>query len=199
MSPKSAAQFEAIRENKKYLIKATAMELFANKGYNNTSIHMIATAANISKGLMYNYFKSKEKLLKEIIFEQFDLFIDLFDTNKDGILEQEELKYFIHEVFELMKKNPKFWQLYFSLFMQQNVMHIIEDRAMEILGSLQQKSNAYFSRQGYEKPEVWTRYLASVLDGIGMHFILDPKNYPIHEIEKIVLHTFCQNNNPSQS
>ena len=64
MSPKTSGQFKEIRADKKQLIIDTALNLFANKGYHASSISMIAKEAKISKGLMYNYFDSKEALLR---------------------------------------------------------------------------------------------------------------------------------------
>ena len=44
-----------------------ALELFVTYGYQGTTISQIAKKASVSKGLLYNYFKSKEELLHEII------------------------------------------------------------------------------------------------------------------------------------
>ena len=44
-----------------------ALELFASKGFYNTTIPDIANALKMSAGNMYNYFKSKDILAKEII------------------------------------------------------------------------------------------------------------------------------------
>jgi len=191
MSPKSEEQFEEIRQSKTKLIKATALELFALNGYENTSISKIAKEAAISKGLLYNYFDSKEELLKEIIFEQMDMMLKLFDPNKDGVLETDELKYFIHESFSMVKKNPEFWRLYFMLLFQPNVMKLIEKRVMEIAEPILANTTDYFKRQGYEKPEVWTRYIGALLDGVSMNYIADPVNFPIDDIENIVINQFC--------
>ena len=67
MSPRTEKQFEEIRVSKKALIQETALELFATKGYHSTSISMIARTAGISKGLLYNYYESKEDLLNEML------------------------------------------------------------------------------------------------------------------------------------
>ena len=67
MSPRTPKQFMEIREEKKTLIMDVALEHFANEGYFTTTINHIARHAGISKGLMYNYFESKEELLTEII------------------------------------------------------------------------------------------------------------------------------------
>ena len=49
------------------LIKEAAIRLFAANGYANASLEEIADAAKFTKGAIYYYFKSKEKLLLEIL------------------------------------------------------------------------------------------------------------------------------------
>ena len=63
MSPRSAKQFDEIRKQKKELILESALELFAENGFHATSISQIAKKAGISKGLIYNYFESKNEIL----------------------------------------------------------------------------------------------------------------------------------------
>lgn len=48
---------------KKKAIMETAVKLFANKGYNATSIQEIADSSGISKGAYYLHFRSKEELV----------------------------------------------------------------------------------------------------------------------------------------
>ena len=55
------------KEQRRQLIIDKAIELFAKKGYAETKIGDIATAADMSAGLMFHYFESKEKLLEEIV------------------------------------------------------------------------------------------------------------------------------------
>lgn len=49
------------------LIKEAAIRLFAAKGYANASLEEIADEAKFTKGAIYYYFKSKERLLLEIL------------------------------------------------------------------------------------------------------------------------------------
>jgi AcrR family transcriptional regulator len=49
------------------LIMEAAIRLFAANGYANASLEEIAGAAKFTKGAIYYYFKSKEKLLLEIL------------------------------------------------------------------------------------------------------------------------------------
>lgn len=55
------------KEQRRVLIFDKAIELFAKKGYAETKIGDIAKAADMSVGLMFHYFESKEKLFEEIV------------------------------------------------------------------------------------------------------------------------------------
>lgn len=60
-----------------------AMQLFDEQGYGNTSVSQIAAKANISKGLIYHYFKSKLEILKATI--------DIVEEAKEYLWAQESL------------------------------------------------------------------------------------------------------------
>lgn len=55
------------KEQRRALIMDKALELFAKKGYAETKIGDIAKAADMSVGLMFHYFESKEKLFEELV------------------------------------------------------------------------------------------------------------------------------------
>lgn len=121
MSPRSHTQFEEIREEKKTLIMNVALERFANDGYFRTTINHIARHAGISKGLMYNYFESKEALLKAILQKSLDEVYNYLDINKDGYLSEEEFEFFIRKLNIILKSKKYFWRLLFQLLMQEDV------------------------------------------------------------------------------
>jgi len=54
-------------KNTRELLLKSAINLFAQKGYANTSIREIGAKANISSSIIYHYFKNKEEMLFEII------------------------------------------------------------------------------------------------------------------------------------
>ncbi len=55
------------KEQRRQLIIEKALELFARKGYSDTKIGDIAEAANMSVGLMFHYFESKEQLYEALV------------------------------------------------------------------------------------------------------------------------------------
>ncbi len=48
---------------------SAAMELFAQKGFDKTTVDEIVAKAGVAKGTFYLYFKSKDDLIKELAFE----------------------------------------------------------------------------------------------------------------------------------
>ena len=122
MSPRTATQFKEIREEKRSLIMDAALEHFASEGFHNTTINHIARHAGISKGLMYNYFRSKDELLAEIIDRSIAEIYMYFDADRDGILSGDEFELFIRKLFTLLKEKRSFWQLFVQLMMQKDVM-----------------------------------------------------------------------------
>ncbi|MGE8203394.1 TetR/AcrR family transcriptional regulator [Heyndrickxia sp. NPDC080065] len=55
------------KEQRRKLILKSALDLFIRKGYGETKIADIAKAADMSMGLLFHYFDSKEKLYEELI------------------------------------------------------------------------------------------------------------------------------------
>lgn len=66
MEPSETARLTAKAASTRQRILDTALQLFATKGYEETSMRDIAAAAGASLGLAYRYFASKEDLVLEL-------------------------------------------------------------------------------------------------------------------------------------
>jgi AcrR family transcriptional regulator len=121
MSPKTKKQFEEMREEKRALIMDVALEHFAGVGFHATTINHIARHAGISKGLMYNYFKSKEELLSEIISRSVNEIFVHFDPDRDGFLSENEFEHFIRKLTASLREKRMIWRLFFQMMMQKEV------------------------------------------------------------------------------
>ena len=184
MSPRTEKQFEEIREERKAQIKKVALEIIYEEGFENTSISKIARRAGISKGLLYNYYDSKEEMIRDIILTGFNELMTIFDPNNDGILTLEEARFFIEEMFHILEDNLKYWRLYFSTMLQPKVMALIDEDFNRIVNPLLKTVKDFFERQGSENPEADMRLTMALLDGICFHYLMDPHNYPLKEIKK---------------
>jgi len=191
MCPRTEQQFEKIREKRKMEILDTALELFSNEGYYATSISKIAVKAGISKGLLYNYFDSKEDLIKTIIFNGIDNLTRFVDPNRDGFLTRKELKYFIEEMFSALRKEPYYWKLYFSLFIQPHILPLVEKRLGVMVHTYLMMLSEYFTRTGSEDPETDAIFFSALLDGIGFQFIVDPEKFPLEKVKNKLIKMYC--------
>ena len=81
------------QKNTKRKIIDAAIELIATQGYRGASVRKIAAAVGIRESAIYNHFRNKEEILKQIISEIFVTpfeFKDLEEKAKKG-------KSFLHQ------------------------------------------------------------------------------------------------------
>ncbi|MDA3905705.1 MAG: TetR/AcrR family transcriptional regulator [Bacteroidales bacterium] len=177
MCPRTSHQFEDIRKEKRHLILESALVIFAKKGYHGASISIIASEAGISKGLIYNYFKSKEDILKETLIGGFEHIFQHYRFDPQTFTPKEFVN-LIELTFDLLEKDHSHWKIYFSVLMQTEVMEIIQDKLMDILFPIIEDFKAYFKKLGYEKPLEEARFFGAIIDGLSLSYITDPENFP---------------------
>ncbi len=191
MSPRTKKQIEEIREDKRQLIMNTALSLFAGSGYGNTSMNEIAKKAKISKGLIYNYFESKEALIQTILNKGIDKMLAIFDPNKDGKLEVHELEFFITESIKTLKENRPFWKLYFQISMQPDVFALVEEKINTLYEPIMSMMVNYFAETGFENPEMEAMLFGTLMDGISLDYVMAPQLYPIDKIKDEIIRRYC--------
>jgi AcrR family transcriptional regulator len=73
MAPKPTPIREQTRAVVRSLLARTAVELFAAKGYDDTTLDEVAAAAGVSRRTLFNYFRNKEDLALSGLSEQGEL------------------------------------------------------------------------------------------------------------------------------
>jgi AcrR family transcriptional regulator len=184
--PRTEEQFNQIRRERKQMIMDTALEVFAAHGYESTSISMISRKAGVSKGLMYNYFVSKEDLLEKIMMKGIDEMLPLIDPNNDGVLSKSEFIFLIDESFRIMKEKINFYRLYFSLMMQPSVTKLFTDKLNEVATPFIKIFVDYFEKKGSKNPMLEAIMVGALLDGIGFNYAFNPDAYPLDDVVELV-------------
>ena len=192
MSPRTKQQLEVIREEKAQIIAESALKLFATKGYENTSISELARHAGVSKGLIYNYFDSKEAILKSIVNHVIDTMWDRFGFKDMTQMTDEDYLRFINLSLDLVLDDLDHWRLYFGIFTQPSVLSMLMEEMMVKSGPYLKIMHDYYVEKGYENPAVQMRYVSAIIDGIQMHIMLDPENFPIEEVRKLLIQQLTQ-------
>ncbi|WP_410982144.1 TetR/AcrR family transcriptional regulator [Bacillus cereus] len=73
MSPLNKEQLNQIRDERKEQIMKAALKAFAQWGITGTKISMIAAEADVSQGLFYHYFKSKDEAFIALVQEAMEI------------------------------------------------------------------------------------------------------------------------------
>lgn len=106
---------EEQKKQRRRLIISKALELFVKKGYSETKIGDIAKAADMSVGLMFHYFESKEQLYEELV-----------QMGADGTNIPQQMNFenpldffegFLNALFTYAKEQP--WVFYMFVLMSQ--------------------------------------------------------------------------------
>jgi AcrR family transcriptional regulator len=106
------------RLTKKEQIMNAALELFALKGFYTTTIPDIANALKMSVGNMYNYFKSKDILAKEIIkYISVYLGEKLKEINEQDISTKEKTKKIVIMYFDIAKSRPEMIDYFLRVYL----------------------------------------------------------------------------------
>lgn len=158
-----------MRESRRKQIMDAALELFASEGYSHCSISQLASHAGISKGLLYNYFKSKEALLIAIIEEGMQDIMAMMDPNQDGILEPEEVEGFIRNTFKGIRENMQFWMLFINVVLQPPVKEFLDGKPFSsVMERFAPRILEYFERMGYEDPQLEMLTFSAMIEGYGI-------------------------------
>jgi AcrR family transcriptional regulator len=138
--------------SRKQIIARKALELFADKGYDQVSTVLLAKEAGVSEALIFKHFGTKEQLLVSIITAGYQRIVE----HIRGRLAEEDPLLFLHKMIdlpsELVQEEPDFWKLQARLtdveFARKQHAHFLQplpgllQRAFEGLGYAQPKLEA---------------------------------------------------------
>jgi len=194
MSPRTPEENEKIRQKRKIEIINTALKLFAEQGYHKTTISEIAKETGMSKGLLYNYFKNKEDLLKAVVIHNYqeasDQLFQLFQNKMKELSHDELLRVIIEAFFVMMKEYEPMWKLSISLSMQIGDMPEIKNLMFKIF-------NDSFERISLLLPEnkdtaSQARIIAATMDGIALHYYLLGDAYDLESVKNTLINNLKQ-------
>lgn len=158
----------------------TAMDLFSEQGFASTSIKSIAQAAGVSQGLLYNYFSSKEELLRYIFQQGIEQIDASFEEPEPG--EGSQLKAYLRHTFEMIRRERKFWRLFHSVRMQSGIQEVLgkEIRNLQkvVIERLQKLLAPYVPKDSLTEALL----LYATIDGVAAHFFMIDEDYPLEEV-----------------
>ncbi|WP_258105416.1 TetR/AcrR family transcriptional regulator [Marinoscillum sp. MHG1-6] len=190
MSPRSKQQFEELREASIRKILDASLELFGTTGYENTSIAQIAKVAGVSKGLIYNYFESKEAVLKVLIEDLTaigdQMMADLFDEDP-----KQTLKNIFRMIFRWLRDHEKMNRLIFGMTLHVDRFDFVHELATTKMKGYVELLEQLLQQIGMEDYKTEARILSTIFDGIGVQYLVIKEDYPLDEIEEMLIKKYC--------
>jgi len=190
MSPRTIEQNEEIRKESKQRIMDAAFELIARNGYEATSIAAIARTAGVSKGLLYNYFTSKEELVKALVLgatEEADKIANkLMSPNP-----KTTLKNIFHWFFTEMRERPDHWKLMTELTFKVEKFDFVHSIVSSKMTEYVMFFEGLLSQIGFKNAKNEARVISAILDGIGFHSLMMMDDYPLDEMENYLIMKYC--------
>jgi AcrR family transcriptional regulator len=190
MSPKTKQQFTQIREGARQNILSAALKLFSKNGYSSTSIRNIAKAADISDGLLYRYFNSKEELAIEVFksaFTTLDQTIVALEKNKP----EESIKSSISNFIALLQNELDKIRLLAQMGLQKEKFELLNKLTVAKYEQSVQKFTRNFKEIGMSNPEIEASFLVATLDGIMFEMLLMDKPFDLNNVENNLINKYC--------
>ncbi len=170
------------REEKKRQIALKAMDVFAVNGFHQSSIRALASALNISKGTLYEYFESKEDIIRYVA-QEYLLNIyksEIEDFYKDAVNKNLSPKETIRSLFKKGLASPLKIKKYGVILNEigtitikneipeiKRVFEVVSTDITSFLSDIIKKAQAESSVSADMNPEYIAVFLLSAMTGLG--------------------------------
>lgn len=183
---------EKMRQDSREKILKAALDLFVTKGFHDTTTREITERAGISKGLLYNYFPSKEAILGGIIEARTKNLTAVIAYCKVPLSPRQTLERLIRAYMEMLRNDRDYLRFRTALAIQPGipaeVTGLIADRVGELFAGIQEM----LAEVGVPGARAETHRLMARLEGIGMHYMGVLREYPLDEIETQLIQEYAE-------
>lgn len=181
--------------DRKTQIIEVATQLFSEKGFENTPISEICEACDISKGLVFHHFKSKDGLLKEIFAATTQKIIELNETIDSDYSPVEMLLDLIHSFFNQLKTDKLFFQFNLNVMVQPKTRIFLNDLIKERSAFIFKSVLNIFEGFDAKNAEVNSYIFIAELDGIALNYLRIFEDYPLEKIKNQLIKKYTPNGN----
>lgn len=182
MTPVNPETNERMREESRARILEHALQLFSERGYDRTSVKLLADTAGISPGLVYHYFRSKDDILRAIFEESVAQIGAAFAEAEAAGSAPERIERLIRASLEGVRRNVAFWRLFNGMRLHSAMMETVAAEGMAWTASIRARMEAYFREAGAPEPALEAELLFALIDGVTQHHVFEPERYPLDAV-----------------
>jgi AcrR family transcriptional regulator len=192
--PRTPEENERIRRATTEHILETALILFCSKGYYSTSIEDVAKQAQISKGLLYHYFKGKEEVLAALVDIRINDVLVVMNAAKTKSTPAEQIRHIAEGALDDVQQKPEVFRFYLNLFTQPKLDPVVAKYSQKLMDEQARQfevQTEMFCKLGVANPRQRSLYFSSTLQGIMLMFSTYPQSFPLDAVKAQVIAEFC--------
>ena len=188
MSPRSPSISAQMKAASSAAILRAAEEVFAERGFHSATTADIAQRAGVSKGLVFNNFKTKDDLLTALVAQRLTAQL-AFCRNLDlKGAPAAQLRQFLDRALAAVISAPDAHRLYFSLFFQPGGAGAVQAAADTLKPAISEyyaTLERLFIEAGSSSPRVDALAFQAALNGLAQTIVAQPE--VIHKPEEFPL------------
>jgi AcrR family transcriptional regulator len=180
-------------------ILAGAMNAFSTKGFDGATTEEVASAAGVSKGLVFRYFPTKDELLQALVVRWLREAFDYWDHEPWTGNPAEQLGRILNVVTERVCADPDAHRLYLSLLTQPGRSEAVWKAVLELKPQVEAyyaRIERLFAELGSDAPSLDAKLFQFAMNGLVQTLaaepalIVRPDILPIRELKKRLLGKF---------
>jgi AcrR family transcriptional regulator len=196
--PRTPAENDRIRHETTERILNTSLSLFCEKGYYATSTEDIAKQAQISKGLLYHYFKSKAEVLAALVDRRIEDVLVVMNAANRKPTPAAQIRHIVEGALADVQRQPDVFRFYLNLFSQPKFDPIVAKYSQKLMDEQARQfevQTQMFEKLGVENPRARSLYFSSTLQGIMLMYSTYSKTFPLNAVKAQVFSEFCDQTN----
>ena len=168
-----------IMSSKKTKVLEVATELFAKHGFENTSVSNICNEADVSKGLVYHHFKSKEAILLEIFSKTTNQMVEMSKSPKSTLEPTKQILQLIDAVISQIQLDKQLFHFNLNMMFQPKTRKLLNDQIELRAALLFESVKSIFNQISEKNSEVLTYMFIAEIDGISLSYLSSYKDYSL--------------------
>ncbi|WP_040428710.1 TetR/AcrR family transcriptional regulator [Acetivibrio cellulolyticus] len=189
---RSKEKNENISKERKKDILRVAIKKFSEKGYQGTSVSEIAKELDVSQGIIFWYFATKEKLFRAAFIEEFKA-IKLTAANvlQDGLLSPlDKLRKYLSEMLKVYSARKEGCMLILQLLSNNEMHEILAIDIANVYNELYKELELLFRDAGATNPDLKAKNFVALLDGFMIQIVLGLDIGDMEILVKDILHRY---------
>lgn len=191
MCPRTTKQLEENRIATESKILEAALNVFSIQGINGASIRKIAREANVSDGLLYNYFKSKDELALAVMKSSFQT-LDETIVNESDNSPEENFRRSVSNFIKLIQTEKIKIRLLAQMGIHAKKNELFNSATKAKYEESVSKFTSIFERMNLSNPNFEARMLVASLDGVMFESLLMDQPFDLSEFKESLINKYRQ-------